>query len=133
MTRARLQIVPREALQVFTHAELELLISGLPDIDVADLKRHTLYGSGLSASARLVQWFWRAVDAMSRQDVAALVQFVTGAPPLLVACFLCLKGMSFVQLRTGAPPLPGVDAVSTASTHADPRLQRRDLIRNNQL
>jgi E3 ubiquitin-protein ligase HUWE1 len=74
------QVVPLEALQIFSHAELELLISGLPDIDIADLRRHTYYGSGLVASDRLVQWFWQIVEGMSKQDVALLVQFVTGAP-----------------------------------------------------
>jgi HECT-domain (ubiquitin-transferase) len=74
-------MVPLDALQLFSPAELELLISGLPDVDVADLRRNTVYGSGLGAADRLVQWFWAAVEGMSKQDAALLVQFVTGARP----------------------------------------------------
>jgi len=62
-----------------SHAELELLLSGLPDIDVQDLRRNTAYAGGLSATDRLVQWFWSIVEDMDKQDVALLLQFVTGA------------------------------------------------------
>ena len=82
-------MVPREELQLFTPGELELLLAGLPDIDVADLRRNTHYGSGLSANDRLVQWFWAAVEAMSKQDVAALLQFVTGARRAALLRKLC--------------------------------------------
>lgn len=85
------EVVPLPLLRIFTNAELELLISGLPDIDVADLRRNTVYGGGLSANDRLAQWFWSLVDDMDKQDVALLLQFVTGekqSPPVccLVRC-----------------------------------------------
>ena len=35
------QVVPREALSVFDYQELELLISGVPEIDLDDWRRHT--------------------------------------------------------------------------------------------
>lgn len=76
--RGMWEIVPLPLLRIFTHAELELLISGLPDIDVSDLRRNTVYGGGLSAADRLSQWFWSIVDDMDKQDVALLLQFVTG-------------------------------------------------------
>jgi len=75
------EVVPLSLLRLFSHAELELLLSGLPDIDVHDLRRNTAYAGGLSASDRLVQWFWSVVEDMGKQDVALLLQFVTGAAP----------------------------------------------------
>lgn len=40
------EMVPRDLLSVFNDHELELLISGLPDIDVADLRANTEYQVG---------------------------------------------------------------------------------------
>ena len=71
--------MPRDLLAVFSDHELELLISGLPDIDVADLRAHTEY-SGLSPSSPVVQWFWEVVGGLQKEDTALLLQFVTGAP-----------------------------------------------------
>merc|ERR1712222_270765 len=39
------EIVPAELLSLFDDKELELLISGLPDIDIEDLKANTEYHS----------------------------------------------------------------------------------------
>jgi hypothetical protein len=52
------ELVPRHLIAIFTDHELELLISGLPDIDVADLKAHSEYHGGYSASSPAVRWFW---------------------------------------------------------------------------
>lgn len=73
------EIVPLEMLRVFTSSELELMISGLPDIDIDDLRRNTTY-TGLTSASSVVRWFWEVVGDMDKQDVALLVQFVTGAP-----------------------------------------------------
>lgn len=44
-------------ISIFNDHELELLISGLPDIDVADLRAHTEYHNYAPATP-LVTWFW---------------------------------------------------------------------------
>ena len=41
------EIVPRKLISIFNDHELELLISGLPEIDVDDLRAHTDYQGGL--------------------------------------------------------------------------------------
>jgi E3 ubiquitin-protein ligase HUWE1 len=69
--------VPRELIAIFNDHELELLISGLPDIDVGDLRSNTQY-SGYSPASPVIQWFWQVVAEMEKQDLALLLQFVTG-------------------------------------------------------
>ena len=71
------QLVPRELIAIFNDHELELLISGLPDIDVGDLRSNTQY-SGYSPASPVIQWFWQVVAEMEKQDLALLLQFVTG-------------------------------------------------------
>lgn len=69
--------MPRELIAIFNDHELELLISGLPDIDVGDLRANTQY-SGYSPASTVIQWFWQVVGDMEKQDLALLLQFVTG-------------------------------------------------------
>jgi hypothetical protein len=71
------QLVPRELICIFNDHELELLISGLPDIDVADLRANSEY-TGFSPNSPVIQWFWQVVADMDKQDLALLLQFVTG-------------------------------------------------------
>ncbi len=69
--------MPRSLISIFNDHELELLISGLPDIDIGDLRANTEY-QGYSAASPVVQWFWRTVEGLDKEDLARLLQFVTG-------------------------------------------------------
>ena len=71
------EIMPRSLISIFDDAELELLISGLPDIDVEDLRANTDY-NGYSAGSRQIVWFWDVVRSLEREDLARLLQFITG-------------------------------------------------------
>ncbi len=46
-------IIPRELIQIFNEKELELLISGVPDIDIDDWKNNTEYRGYTSTSAQV--------------------------------------------------------------------------------
>ena len=37
------EIIPRNLVKIFSHSELELLISGLPDFNISDLRANTEY------------------------------------------------------------------------------------------
>ncbi|KIZ04485.1 E3 ubiquitin-protein ligase HUWE1 [Monoraphidium neglectum] len=90
------ELVPRDLLSVFNDHELELLISGLPDIDVADLRANTEY-QGYSPSSPVISWFWQAVEAMDKEDRALLLQFVTGTSKVPLEGFRALQGISGPQ------------------------------------
>ncbi|GKA36748.1 E3 ubiquitin protein ligase UPL1 [Tanacetum coccineum] len=55
--------------------KLELLISGLPEINLNDLQANTEY-SGYTAASNVVTWFWEVVKAFNKEDRAMLLQFV---------------------------------------------------------
>jgi len=86
-------IIPAELISIFNEQELELLISGLPDIDVDDWKANTEYHNYNSGSQQ-IQWFWRAVKAFSPEDRAKLLQFVTGTSKVPLNGFQELEGMN---------------------------------------
>jgi E3 ubiquitin-protein ligase HUWE1 len=85
-------IIPAELVAIFDEQELELLISGLPDIDVDDWKANTEYHN-YTANSPQVSWFWRIVRGMSNEERAKLLQFVTGTSKVPLNGFKDLEGM----------------------------------------
>ncbi|CBI39752.3 unnamed protein product, partial [Vitis vinifera] len=90
------ELVPRELISIFNDKELELLISGLPEIDLDDLKANTEY-TGYTAASSVVQWFWEVVKAFNKEDMARLLQFVTGTSKVPLDGFKALQGISGPQ------------------------------------
>ena len=90
------ELVSKDLIQIFTPRELELLISGLPDIDIHDLKKNTDY-NGWKATDKQIEWFWNVLFSLSRNQKAAFLQFVTGSSKVPLAGFGELPGMRGVQ------------------------------------
>ncbi|RFU28218.1 hypothetical protein B7463_g8120, partial [Scytalidium lignicola] len=87
------EIIPAELVAIFNEQELELLISGLPEIDVDDWKSNTEYHNYTGASPQ-IQWFWRAVRSFDKEERAKLLQFVTGTSKVPLNGFKELEGMN---------------------------------------
>ncbi|CAA6672443.1 unnamed protein product [Spirodela intermedia] len=90
------ELIPRQLISIFNDKELELLISGLPEIDVDDLQANTEY-TGYSAASSVVQWFWEVVKSFNKEDMARLLQFVTGTSKIPLEGFKALQGISGPQ------------------------------------
>lgn len=86
-------IVPAELISIFDEGELELLISGMPEIDVDDWKNNTDYVSYTNASPQ-IQWFWRTVRSFDKEEQAKLLQFITGTGKVPLNGFKELEGMN---------------------------------------
>lgn len=89
-------VIPAPLIQIFNEQELELLISGLPDIDIDDWKNNTEY-QGYTSSSPPVQWFWRAVRSFDQEERAKLLQFATGTSKVPLEGFSQLQGSNGVQ------------------------------------
>ncbi|KAL3426966.1 HECT-domain-containing protein [Phlyctema vagabunda] len=87
------EIIPAELVAIFNEQELELLISGLPEIDVDDWKSNTEYHN-YSGSSPQIQWFWRAIRSFDKEERAKLLQFVTGTSKVPLNGFKELEGMN---------------------------------------
>jgi E3 ubiquitin-protein ligase HUWE1 len=70
-------LVPAELISIFSPTELELLISGLPDVDIDDLRLNTDYHQ-YRANEEYINWFWDVLRTFSREEKALFLQFVTG-------------------------------------------------------
>ncbi|KAK3102129.1 hypothetical protein FSP39_009035 [Pinctada imbricata] len=89
-------IIPKRLISIFNEQELELLISGLPTIDIDDLKSNTEYHKYQPTSLQ-VQWFWRALRSFDQADRAQFLQFVTGTSKVPLQGFAFLEGMNGYQ------------------------------------
>ena len=71
------EILPAAFLTHFDARELELLICGLPDIDIEDLRIHTTY-SGYTKQSDVIKWLWAVLREFTGPEKALFLQFVTG-------------------------------------------------------
>ena len=87
-------VVPEQALAVFDANELELVLCGLPRINVDDWQSNTFYvGMFETGNEQAVQWFWEVVrDEYDIEMKARLLQFVTGTSGVPPGGFAFLKG-----------------------------------------
>ncbi|XP_054051108.1 E3 ubiquitin-protein ligase HACE1 isoform X9 [Rissa tridactyla] len=71
--------IPPSLIQLFDEYELELLLSGMPEIDVSDWLKNTEYTSGYERGDQVIQWFWDVVEELTQEERVLLLQFVTGS------------------------------------------------------
>jgi E3 ubiquitin-protein ligase HUWE1 len=90
------EIIPADLIAIFGEQELELLISGLPDIDIDDWRANTEY-QNYNPSSQQIQWFWRALRSFDKEELAKLLQFVTGTSKVPLNGFKELEGMNGVN------------------------------------
>lgn len=90
-------IIPEAPLTVFDAQELELMLCGLPTIDMQDWKSNTNYTGFFEMkrlSAKQVGWFWDIVEKSFDDEMRArLLQFVTGTSGVPSRGFSVLQGI----------------------------------------
>lgn len=82
------EVIPQELILVFDYQELELVLCGVPAIDVDDWKAHTQVSDELPEE--VLEWFWEIVEAFSDEERARLLQFTTGSSRVPVQGFKAL-------------------------------------------
>jgi hypothetical protein len=105
------QVVPRELLTVFDYQELEMVLCGLPVIDVTDWMKHTGYSGAyqtLRGKHPVIGWFWDIVRGYEQDGKARLLQFATGTSRVPA------QGFRALQSNDGKPKLFSLNGVSTA-------------------
>lgn len=98
-------VIPEPLLAVFDFQELELLMCGLPEIDIEDWQANTEYtgkyaygneyaeyGNEQNNNSACCQWFWEVVAEYDHEIRARLLQFVTGTGGVPSRGFSALQG-----------------------------------------
>jgi len=108
------ELIPKHLISIFNDHELELLICGLPTIDVNDMKSHIVY-RGFTNISPVIQWFWQVVEEFDHHHLALLVQFITGTSKIPLEGFKALQGMHGIQ-PIQIHRASGVDRLPSAHT-----------------
>ncbi|TCD71204.1 hypothetical protein EIP91_011682 [Steccherinum ochraceum] len=90
------EIIPKDLITIFDEKELELLISGTPDIDVDEWRAATEY-NGYTSSDPVIVWWWRALKSFNREERAKVLSFATGTSRVPLGGFVELQGVQGVQ------------------------------------
>ncbi|XP_049867393.1 uncharacterized protein LOC126367741 isoform X2 [Pectinophora gossypiella] len=86
------EVVDPRLVAAFDARELELVIAGAPELDVADWRANTEYRSGYHDAHPVIIWFWQAIDRFTNEQRLRLVQFVTGTSSIPYEGFSALRG-----------------------------------------
>lgn len=73
--------IPSKLIQMFDEYELELLLSGIPEIDLQDWRTNTTY-LDCSPESNAIKWFWMMMEDFTAEDKVMMLQFVTGSSRL---------------------------------------------------
>lgn len=88
-------VIPEALLTVFDFQELELLMCGLPRIEMDDWMENTEYSGDyefVGANCDPCIWFWEVVSEFDEEMKARLLQFVTGTAGVPARGFGVLQG-----------------------------------------
>lgn len=88
-------VIPEPLLTIFDFQELELLMCGMPEIDIDDWMEHTEYSGeydGTDGNHEVCHWFWEVVCDLDQEMKARLLQFVTGTSGVPSRGFGVLQG-----------------------------------------
>uniref|UniRef100_A0A8C0CVN8 E3 ubiquitin-protein ligase HACE1 n=1 Tax=Balaenoptera musculus TaxID=9771 RepID=A0A8C0CVN8_BALMU len=108
--------IPPSLIQLFDEYELELLLSGMPEIDVNDWIKNTEYTSGYEREDPVIQWFWEVVEDITAEERVLLLQFVTGSSRVPHGGFANIMGGSGLQNFTIAAVPYTPNLLPTSST-----------------
>ncbi|XP_025021271.1 E3 ubiquitin-protein ligase HACE1 isoform X3 [Python bivittatus] len=108
--------IPPSLVQLFDEYELELLLSGMPEIDVNDWIKNTEYTSGYERDDPVIQWFWEVVEELTQEERVLLLQFVTGSSRVPHGGFAHIMGGSGLQNFTIAAVPYTPNLLPTSST-----------------
>ncbi|UKJ87753.1 E3 ubiquitin-protein ligase HUWE1 [Theileria orientalis] len=108
------ELISPELISIFDDRELELLISGIPIIDLRNMRQNVEYVN-YSESSDQIRWLWEILGEFDQSHLAAFLQFVTGTSRVPIGGFKNLMGMRGPQ-KISIHKTFGEDRLPTAHT-----------------
>ena len=90
------EVIPQKLISIFNHRELELVISGMPTIDIKDWKNNTIY-ENYNEESTIVKYFWEIIESFDNDERAEFLQFVTGSSKVPLEGFSALQGIGGIN------------------------------------
>lgn len=109
------EFIPIDLISIFDSKELELLISGLPEVDLEDLKINTDYHN-YTENSQVIKWLWEVLYEFSHEERAEFLQFVHGSSKVPLEGFKALPGLGGIQKFQIHKSFTSHDRLPTAHT-----------------
>jgi E3 ubiquitin-protein ligase HUWE1 len=81
------KVVPKDLLQVFDAEEMEMILYGVPFIDIDEWREQTIYDSPYSPEHMAIKWFWNIVKELDQEQLGKFLQYCTGSTRIPVNGF----------------------------------------------
>jgi len=65
-------LIPRDLIFIFEWKEMELMLCGLPDIDLEDLRENVEY-TNYTAESKIIIWLWELLHSYDKSKRAAFL------------------------------------------------------------
>jgi E3 ubiquitin-protein ligase HUWE1 len=106
------ELIPVEQLRRFSPSELDLLICGVPEIDIDDFEANCEFNPPFTRDHRVVRQFFGTLRTWDNERLAKLILFITGSSQIPMNGFRMLRDM-------GQPIVisPGGDAGRLPAAH----------------
>jgi E3 ubiquitin-protein ligase HUWE1 len=102
------ELISPAELAWFTPDELDLLICGLPEVDVADLRANCRFIHPFHIEHPVVQMFFNVLDRMTAEEKAKFLIFLTGSSQVPFGGFAALADLGRpVKIAAGGDPRRG--------------------------
>lgn len=72
-------VIPLDFIEIFTAEEFEIILNGLPFIDMKDWMQNTIYKGEYHKDHEKINWFWKIVEDFNERQKSKLLQFCTGS------------------------------------------------------
>jgi E3 ubiquitin-protein ligase HUWE1 len=97
-------LIPLEEIRRFTPNELDLLICGVPEIDVDDLMANCSYNHPYGPNTKVVKLFFKVVKGWTNENLAKLLLFITGSSHVPMTGFKAFRDIGQpITLSPGGP------------------------------
>ncbi|KAH0793163.1 E3 ubiquitin-protein ligase UPL1 [Histomonas meleagridis] len=87
-------LIPHEEIRMFSPNELDLMICGIPKIDVEDLRVNCDFQPPYSINHPTIEMLFRVLHGWSNEQLASLLMFITGSSQVPIGGFKTLKESS---------------------------------------
>lgn len=126
-----LDMIPKEALLQMTVDEIQEVLAGCGDLDLAEWKQYTRL-TGLQVDSPEVVFFWEILEQdLTRVQREALLQFVTSCRRLPIGGFACLNPRFELVLSEAAVDTRLPEAHTCANSLVLPKVSSKEVLLAN--
>ena len=73
------RVIPKGLLEVFDPYQVEMILNGVPFINLDDWRKHTIYQQPYCSTHKVIQWFWSVMEEFDQDQLANILHFCTGS------------------------------------------------------